>query len=216
MFLDIVFQLRREIVLNTSAMVQNVSLQCLDQLRLNVGHGKNILCSNGMTAPLRRRRVKTATTTTTVGKKKTRASVPEDVRALPRQTPTEATSTLRRLARSKPVWYGIVMLAMAGASVVAVRRSMTEAQLRGLGEATIKALRRLGLKLRIPAIRRAHLKELGDALADKVALGEMSGVNAMREYANSFTLADDKDMVRRLLEGLSIKVDGKIKSFWTV
>ena len=101
---------------------------------------------------------------------------------------------------------------MAGASVAAVRQSMTDAHLRGLGDVTIKALRRLGLKLRIPAIRRAHLKELGDTFAAKVARGELSRAQAVREYANAFTPADDKTFVRTELTRLAERVDPKL---WT-
>ena len=158
--------------------------------------------------------------------------MPAEIKTLPREDTATAQSTLRRLARSKPAWYAVVILAMAGASVVAVRRFMANAHLRGMGEATINALRRYGKMLGtssiagptvkatksaatypiafpIPTLRRAYLKERGNALVHRVMQGDMSGLSAFRAYAKEFTLADNKDMVRNLLTAFSNKVNGK-------
>lgn len=140
-------------------------------------------------------------------KKKVSPPVPEEIKTLPQQNTTTARATLRRLARSKPAWYAVVMLAMVGASLVVVRRSMTNAHLRGLGDATIKALRRLGHKLHIPAMRRAYLKDLANDLASKVKGGRMSGAAALREYQKAFTPTDDKAMVNEFMTSLADKVN---------
>lgn len=106
------------------------------------------------------------------------------------------------------------MLAMGGASVLVVRRSMTNAHLRGLGEATIKALRRLGHKLHIPAMRRAYLKDLANELASKVTRGDLTGAAALREYQKAFTPTDDKAMVNEFMTSLADKVNQKTWRFY--
>ena len=149
-----------------------------------------------------------------VSRGKVSPPVPEEIKTLPQQNATTARATLRRLARSKPAWYAVVMLAMGGASLVVVRRSMTNAHLRGLGEATIKALRRLGHTLHIPAMRRAYWKDRANDLVSRVGRGDMSGAAAMREYGKAFAPTDDIVVVKKFLNLFEDKIKPLEKKWW--
>lgn len=149
--------------------------------------------------------------------------IPPDVKALAHQDVPTATATLRRLARSKTVWYAIVMLALAGASALTVRQSLTEHGLRGMGDVTIAALRRLGTKIRaarpdalrrLGAAREDELKRLADCLLAMVASGDMKSVDAIRALGGAFKPTNDKTMALRLLTDLTREVEKKSTTWW--
>ena len=126
--------------------------------------------------------------------------VPRVVKKLAREEdPKKAKMTLRKIATSKKAWATLVLLAVGGAGWYVVRKYMTAANLSGVGQSTVEALRRIGrsLGMKRTAFDSARLKTLESFKAEllqSLRNEDITGKVAQNKMTGAFKAGDPEEI----------------------